>query len=447
MRAASADAPPFNPSQTSANSGASKRTTSNGQQVVLDSDDDSLPDLDFGLPTPKVKTIVTTTTTRSKRMSEDQENGLQKPAKKAKDNKNKFDVLVKTAHKNLETERQIKEHSALLDQSLGEHADADLALNEELLGQAVDDDDDPEKAHRLLQAMQRTNATQMESVYHFFQDDSDSIQAQPKFPISSLPKHGWASIFIDSHARDQAFMTGFAQQIFRMQQLPEELASWMIECISQTRNEALSCRYIEILESEPHNKHLLYPVPVDVELSDPKLPDMIHQYLDKSSNFRIDKDTDYEHLTARLTLLDIAIGPGLLNVPYQPLSSPTTSETGSSPVRAPVPASSEVKDFNNEVDALARQFQLLSNSIVEAGAAVDLTIMDAKDSIERLRARLEHAVRIGGKKVYNVFGDEDETTQPNLRRFFKGTSKDAPKKSIFDEEDDVAVSLADDSKA
>ncbi|KAI4625694.1 hypothetical protein J4E80_002827 [Alternaria sp. BMP 0032] len=387
MRAASADAPPFNPSQTSANSGASKRTTSNGQQVVLDSDDDSLPDLDFGLPTPKVKTIVTTTTKRSKRMSEDQENGLQKPAKKAKDNKNKFDVLVKTAHKNLETERQIKEHSALLDQSLGEHADTDLALNEELLGQAVDDDDDPEKAHRLLQAMQRTNATQMESVYHFFQDDSDSIQAQPKFPISSLPKHGWASIFI------------------------------------------------------------VYPVPVDVELSDPKLPDMIHQYLDKSSNFRIDKDTDYEHLTARLTLLDIAIGPGLLNVPYQPLSSPTTSETGSSPVRAPVPASSEVKDFNNEVDALARQFQLLSNSIVEAGAAVDLTIMDAKDSIERLRARLEHAVRIGGKKVYNVFGDEDETTQPNLRRFFKGTSKDAPKKSIFDEEDDVAVSLADDSKA
>ncbi|KAI4680189.1 uncharacterized protein J4E88_006081 [Alternaria novae-zelandiae] len=387
MRAASADAPPFNPSQTSANSGASKRTTSNGQQVVLDSDDDSLPDLDFGLPTPKVKTIVTTTTTRSKRMSEDQENGLQKPAKKAKDNKNKFDVLVKTAHKNLETERQIKEHSALLDQSLEEHADTTLALNEELLGQAVDDDDDPEKAHRLLQAMQRTNATQMESVYHFFQDHSDSIQAQPKFPLSSLPKHGWASIF------------------------------------------------------------KVYPVPVDVELSDPELPNIIHQYLDKSSNFQIDKDTDYEHLTARLTLLDIAIGPGLLNVPYQPLSSPITSETGSSPVRAPVPASSEVKDFNNEVDALARQFQLLSNSIVEAGAAVDLTIMDAKDSIERLRARLEHAVRIGGKKVYNVFGDEDEHAQPNLRRFFKSTSKDAPKKSIFDEEDDVAVSLADASKA
>ena len=31
-------------------------------------------------------------------------------------------------------------------------------------------------------------------------------------------------------------MTGFAQQIFRMQQLPEELASWMIECSAYHTN-------------------------------------------------------------------------------------------------------------------------------------------------------------------------------------------------------------------
>jgi hypothetical protein len=180
---------------------------------------------------------------------------------------------------------------------------------------------------------------------------------------------------------------------------------------------------------------LVYPTPLDVELSDPKVTDIIHEHLDNSSKFRITKDTDYEHLTARLILLDIAIGPGLLNVPYQPLSSPVTSEAGSSPVRAPTPASSEVKDFNNEVDALARQFQLLSNSIVEAGAAVDLTIMDAKDSIERLRARLEHAVRIGGKKVHNVFGFEDEDTQLKVHKFFPKTGRSSNGKSIFEEDD------------
>jgi cytosine/adenosine deaminase-related metal-dependent hydrolase len=102
-----------------------------------------------------------------------------------------------------------------------------------------------------------------------------------------------------------------------------------------------------------------------------------------------------------------------------------------------VPASSEVKVFNNEVDALARQFQLLGNSIVEAGAAVDLSIMDAKDSIERLRARLEHAVRIGGKKVHNVFGDEEQGIQPRVDKFFDKTSRKPMGKSIFDAEDDA----------
>lgn len=186
---------------------------------------------------------------------------------------------------------------------------------------------------------------------------------------------------------------------------------------------------------------LVYPAPVDVPLVDPKVSDNIHKHIKNSPSFRINKDTDYDHLAARLALLDIAIGPGLLDVPYQPLSSPATSEAGSSPVRAPVPASSEVKDFNNQVDALARQFQLLGNSIVEAGAAVDLTIMDAKDSIERLRARLEHAVRIGGKKAHNVFGDDDEeNTQHKINKFFKKGSKSslpAPLRGIFDVEDDV----------
>jgi hypothetical protein len=183
---------------------------------------------------------------------------------------------------------------------------------------------------------------------------------------------------------------------------------------------------------------LVYPTLVNnVPLADPKVPDIIHQHIANASGFRINKDTDYDHLTARLALLDVTIGPGPLDVPYQPLTSPATSEAGSSPVRAPVPASSEVKVFNNEVDALARQFQLLGNSIVEAGAAVDLSIMDAKDSIERLRARLEHAVRIGGKKVHNVFGDEEQGTQPRVDKFFDKTSRKPMGKSIFDAEDDA----------
>jgi hypothetical protein len=235
MRASSADAPPFNPSQTSAHSGASRRVTSNGQQVVLnsDSDSDSLPDLDFGVPTPKPKmptTTIATYTTRSKRIFDDEDDdGLRKPVKKPGAEKRTFDALVKTAQKNLETERIIQEHKAALEKSSEEPATTKITMNEETLGQVVDDEDDPNKAHRLFQAMQRTNATQMESTFHFFKDTSDSISVRTKFPIGSLPEHRWTSNFEDSHARDQAFLTGFAQQVFRIQQLPGELASWMID--------------------------------------------------------------------------------------------------------------------------------------------------------------------------------------------------------------------------
>jgi len=33
----------------------------------------------------------------------------------------------------------------------------------------------------------------------------------------------------DDATRDQSFFTGFAHQVFRLQELPEELASWMID--------------------------------------------------------------------------------------------------------------------------------------------------------------------------------------------------------------------------
>ncbi|CAN9267087.1 unnamed protein product [Alternaria alternata] len=487
-RAASADAPPFNPSQTSANSGTSRRIESNGQQMVLnsDSDDDSLPDLDFGIPVTKVKALTTMTTTRSKRTSEDQVDGLRKPVKKAKGDRINFSALVQTAQKNRETERQILEHKTALETPLEIPVNASITINEETLGQVVDDDDDPEKAHRLFQAMQRTNATQLESTFHFFKDNSDSnsIPMRAAFPIRSLPNHRWVSNFEGADmAQLEAsteLMPVFVPRSETRVSLPLPLISIakLLEraapCLqSETRSRAL---YIlshvclddrvmadaailhtiqdamgAIVCSFANNHKLasavgLHPTPVDVPLSDPKVSDIIYKHMKNSPSFQVNKNTNYSHLAARLALLDIAIGPGLLDVPYQPLSSPTTSEAGSSPVSAPVPASSEVRDFNNQVDALAREFQLLGNSIVEAGAVVDLIIMDTKDSIERLRARLEHAVRIGGKKAHNVFGNDDEDTQLKVSKFFTKRMQNctpAPLRGIFDGEDDVLSDVAD----
>ncbi|CAO2651154.1 Nn.00g094510.m01.CDS01 [Neocucurbitaria sp. VM-36] len=615
--AASTDTGPPQPSQNSANSGASKRIVSNGEQVVLnsDSDSDSLPELDWGEPKASIK--VATPTTRSKRTSEDGDGDLRRPTKKERGGKRTFNMLVETAHKNMEIERRIIERKADLDKSLEEPSRANTTINEDVLGQVVpDDDDDPDKAHRLFLAMQRTNATQPESAFYFFEDSSDSISMQSRFPSNCLPKHRWASSFEDPLLRDQAFLTGFAYQIFRVQELPEELASWMIDSICVSRNEFLNERFLEILESHhehlntlldtdklnamfksiganmksleadtkvaplstdlvtsksplpvslkpitrllrraapwlhPKNRgHALYilyhvclddrvtadadvlssvqdaieaivcnfadnhrltagvgssptqpylqclimsqlndaipqllshidhpilqrnlicalpasspltaylqrqlalsfllaPTVVNIPLADPKIPDLVHNHLNSSPSFRINKDTDYGHLAARLTLLDIAIGPGFLSVPYQPLISPAPTPAGSSPVIAPFPISSEVKDFNKIVDALAQHIKLLGNSIVEAGAVVDLTILDAKDCVERLCSRLEHAVRIGGKKVHNIFDNQDEDKQLRVNKFFLNTRKVATSSTrqggIFDEDVDGGVDL------
>ena len=182
---------------------------------------------------------------------------------------------------------------------------------------------------------------------------------------------------------------------------------------------------------------LFYPETVDVPLTNPQLLKLIHDHLDNSPHYRMSKETNYSHVAARFGLLDIAIGPGLGTVPYIPLISPPSSDTGSSPPLAPTPESSDVKAFNKEVDALAQRIKLIGNSIVETGAALDLTILEAKERCERLFWRLQHAVRIGGKKAENVFGDDDGK-QLKIKMLFKQLPKKAPQReSIFDHDDEA----------
>lgn len=185
---------------------------------------------------------------------------------------------------------------------------------------------------------------------------------------------------------------------------------------------------------------LFYPEKVDMPLTDPQLHKLIHDHLDNSPHYCMRKDTNYSHVAARFGLLDVAIGPGLGIVPYVPLISPPPSENGSSPPVAPPPETSDVKAFNKEVDALAQRIKLIGNSIVETGAALDLTILEAKERCERLFWRLQHAVRIGGKKAENVFGDDDGK-QLKIKMLFKQLPKKAPqRKSIFDQDEEDELS-------
>jgi hypothetical protein len=192
----SPDVPPT-ASQTSAHSGAgaSKRVVSNGKQVVLnsDSDSDSLPDLDFGGLTTSFKTVAPIT--RPKRTTEYDDDGLRKPERRVKSKKSQFDHVVETAQRGRELERIISEHKANLEDNLEEAPAVDFVFDENVLGQAIHDEDDTDTAHRLFLAMQRTNATHIESVFHFFNDNSDLPAVRSNFPANSLPEHHWTTSF------------------------------------------------------------------------------------------------------------------------------------------------------------------------------------------------------------------------------------------------------------
>ncbi|KAJ4364223.1 hypothetical protein N0V95_000845 [Ascochyta clinopodiicola] len=486
---------PLSTSQTSTTSGATKRVLSHGQHVVLnsDSDSDSMAELDFGLPAPKTK--IPTQTGRSTRRTGFDEQELRRPPKKgSKSVKRPFSQLIEAAQKNMDAEREIQERKADLERVEEQTAPVATTLDKDTLEQAINDAEDPDQADRLFKAMQRTNQVRVQAAYHFF-GDTHHLSLTSPFPQQSLPDQGWTACFEVPSSRDQAFMTGFAHQIFRFTQLPKELAAWMID---QNAMEAVICQYadnhkltsgvgspppdvihslitsqlvhiipnllsrvtnpllqVNLVHAFPTKspltaylqRHLalsflFYPTSVDVPLADPQLPNLIHAHLETSPHYRMNKGTDYSFLTARLALLDIAIGPGPLDVPYLPLVSPPPSEAGSSPFLAPTPGSSEVKEFNRAVDTLAQHIKLLGNSIVETGAALDLTILEAKERCERIYWRLQHAVRVGGKKADNVFGDDDEEGQTKIRSFLKPLPKKITSKvedSIFDREGDIEL--------
>lgn len=150
-------------------------------------------------------------------------------------------------------------------------------------------------------------------------------------------------------------------------------------------------------------------------LSSPDIPLLIHNHLYSSSHFKISKDIDYISLAARISLLDISIGPGPLVVPYQPPSTPAVSESQEPPPLESTSAEEVV--FNKEVDELANHIKLLSNDIHEMGAIDDMTRLYAKDCFDKLYHRLEDAVRIGGRKPMNVF--ENNSTQAGSRKLFQ----------------------------
>ncbi|ORY12340.1 hypothetical protein BCR34DRAFT_303778 [Clohesyomyces aquaticus] len=235
--------------------------------MVQNSDSDTddsmeLQDLDFGVkekPRPVEESPTVNSANERRNYSpalrsgayrRTQKSALRRPSDKPpQTSKSTLKHLVAEAHKLSEIEKSIAESKAEMERPIEEFPVSEFVINEEVLAGVMKDDEDGDKARRLYLAMQRTNALDYNNVFHLF-DHKFSIDSltQSPFPSECLPKHGWVVNFEDIRSRKQSILSGHARQVFQFQELPEELASWMVEQICLGQSDILSAKCIQLLE-------------------------------------------------------------------------------------------------------------------------------------------------------------------------------------------------------
>ncbi|KAI9711505.1 MAG: hypothetical protein M1820_002068 [Bogoriella megaspora] len=153
----------------------------------------------------------------------------------------------------------------------------------------------------------------------------------------------------------------------------------VLQCIPSTDSQLETYKRRVALAFFFDNKEYLQSDP-----RDPLLPTWTIRHLQKSPNFDINPGTSYPTLHALTSILDIAISGGFTHLPIK-----------APPIQA---------DFNQGIDEIANEVTRVHNRIVDTGAS-HMKRTEAKNALERLKYRLEFAVRTKRRPKKNVFGD------------------------------------------
>lgn len=122
----------------------------------------------------------------------------------------------------------------------------------------------------------------------------------------------------------------------------------------------------------------------------------VTRQLEEQPQFKINKDTNYPELAALMSILDIAIDNGL------PINHNVVTDR-----------EGEVR-FDKEVDDLAARIKQIWGSINDAGASF-MSRINAKEVIQVLRMRLEHAIRTKPKPKLSIF-ERDLVNDDEVKR-------------------------------
>ncbi|TVY49725.1 hypothetical protein LOCC1_G000237 [Lachnellula occidentalis] len=183
-----------------------------------------------------------------------------------------LESIVKDAENDKATLESSKRVKAMLDSQNNENTSpfaSDLNSNQAkfdgaLLESVVANTEDGGMG-KVTRALQRTEATNVETFWYFFgRQDLAAEPPRPPFPTSTVPQN-WKRELSKPAARNQTFISGFAEDMVHFgQALPDEILLWILDEACLEPSDVLRTSYLNTLkESKEQVERLISPDVVD----------------------------------------------------------------------------------------------------------------------------------------------------------------------------------------
>ncbi|KAE8388015.1 hypothetical protein BDV23DRAFT_185752 [Aspergillus alliaceus] len=239
-----------------------QRVVKNGREVVISSDGEDTDSSEFENPDSLFLKFAkpNDSSTNEETYNDSSSHGRTLRSRRSKDEvkpnkfspshasapsyKHSIDSLVTQAVDDNETEADIAKLRAAFEEGASKPGTAPSSLNrsrqlhEGILASALDDNNDETGLRRLLDAVRRTEAFDMEKSWFFF-DYGSELVLPPAFPRSSIAAKSYLSVLREPESRERALHSGFVDFALSRGLLPDELVMWMFNSVPSESRDGL----------------------------------------------------------------------------------------------------------------------------------------------------------------------------------------------------------------
>jgi hypothetical protein len=184
--------------------------------------------------------------------------------------RNTLESLVVEAVDDNETEAKIAKFKASLQDekarnSTGPNPGQKSQLNEGILTSAFGNEDDEGGLQRLLDAVRRTEAFDLEKAWFFF-DYGSNIAPPLDFPRDCVYPDTYMSVLREPDSRERAFYSGIVDVALSKGKLPDELITWIFNTVPSEPRDSLRHAYCRALKktSPDRFRSLIHPSHIDI---------------------------------------------------------------------------------------------------------------------------------------------------------------------------------------